>query len=79
MNYDLSTIEGLENAKAWTDALFNGLSDGATWLVPRSMVVIKIHKARRHCEFSSLTNDPSIVRVVEAMGWTVSQADQDIL
>ena len=72
MNYDINTTEGMNNAVTWTRNMFNNIKDGGTWIVPRSMTMIRInHKDKIATILVGLVPDPSIKRVIEAMGWTV--------
>lgn len=72
MNFDLDTEEGMGNAVQWTLMLFQRMTDNATWMVPRSGTIIRINKKEK---IAALTGghlqDPSLKRVIEAMGWTV--------
>lgn len=70
-NYDLDTEEGMRNSVEWTRNHFNRIKQGGVWLVPRSGSVLLIdHKNKGvHCT-DRKAPDPSIKRVVEAMGWT---------
>ena len=42
-NYNLDTKEGMNNAIAWTRQLFSTVNDGGTWVVPRSMTLVRIN------------------------------------
>lgn len=71
-NYDLDTTEGMNNAVAWTRNMFDGLRHGATWGVPRSGTIIHIdHNEKVATIITGHTPDPSLKRVITAMGWTV--------
>lgn len=71
-DYDLDTTEGMNNAVAWTRNLFSTVSDGGTWMVPRSMTMVRIsHTDRVATLIVGFVPDPSLRRVIEAMGWTV--------
>ena len=72
MTYDLDTPEGMNNAVNWTKLLFNHLADGASWGVPRSGTIIRINKQEQTATLiGGFLPDPSLKRVIEAMGWTV--------
>lgn len=70
--YDLDTTEGMNNAVAWTRQMFDQLRDGAAWGVPRSGTIIHINQKEKIATIVvGHTPDPSLRRVIEAMGWTV--------
>jgi hypothetical protein len=72
MNYDLNTKEGMNNAIKWTRAMFNQIKDGGAWMVPRSMTMVRInHTDKVATLLVGFAPDPSLRRVIEAMGWTV--------
>ena len=72
MNYDINTKEGMANAVKWTAATFDTIKDGGVWMVPRSMTMVRINKKERIATLVvGFAPDPSIRRVIEAMGWTV--------
>ena len=72
MNYDLDTKEGMNHAVKWTAAMFDTIKDGGTWMVPRSMTMVRInHTDKVATLIVGFAPDPSIRRVIEAMGWTV--------
>lgn len=72
MNYDLSTTEGMNNAIAWTRKCFDQIKDGGRWIVPRSCTVVHINHTDKIAYITpGIVPDPSIKRVIEAMGWTV--------
>ena len=72
MNYDLNTKEGMNNAIKWTQAMFDTVNDDGVWVVPRSMTMVRINKKERIATLIvGFAPDPSIRRVIEAMGWTV--------
>jgi hypothetical protein len=69
--YDLDTPEGMKNSIEWTQKLFDCVSDGATWAVPRSGMIIKINKqAKEAVIIEGYLPDESIKRVLREMGWT---------
>lgn len=71
-SYDLDTTEGMNNAVAWTRNLFATIKDGGTWMVPRSMTMVRIsHTDKTATLVVGFAPDPSLRRVIEAMGWTV--------
>lgn len=72
MNYDLDTEAGMSNAVKWTRATFDTIKDGGAWMVPRSMTMVRInHTDKVATLIVGLVPDPSLKRVIEAMGWTV--------
>lgn len=72
MNYDLDTKAGMNNAIKWTQAMFDTVKDNGMWMVPRSMTMVRINKKDRIATIIvGFAPDPSIKRVIEAMGWTV--------
>lgn len=72
MNYDLDTTEGMNNAVKWTQMLFSNMADDASWGVPRSGTIIRINKKEKIATLiGGFLPDPSLKRVLEAMGWTV--------
>lgn len=78
MNYDLDTEEGMNNAKKWTMALLSRLNDGGTWAVPRSGTLVRIDRASNTCRVVGLIPDPSIERVLLALGYTVINEQGEI-
>lgn len=73
MNYDLDTEEGMANAVAWTAQTLALINDGGVWLVPRSGMRVMVHHADKAVTiYAGHTPDPSIPRVIEAMGWAVN-------
>ena len=72
MNYDLDTTQGMVNAIRWTKQLINSLNDGGTWLVPRSGTMVTIDKKTQTAVVDApFMRDPSITKVLTAMGWKV--------
>ena len=72
MNYDLDTKEGMNNAIKWTQMMFDNLRDNASWGVPRSGTIIRINKKEKTATIlGGFLPDPSLKRVLTAMGWTV--------
>ena len=69
--YDLDTIGGMNRAVEWTRELFEGLVDGGRWLVPRSGTVVTVYRSRKTVRIVSEIPDPSLERVIKAMGWKV--------
>ena len=73
MNYDLETEEGMANAKAWTAQMLALINDDGVWLVPRSGMRVMVHHADKAVTiYAGHSPDPSIPRVIEALGWTVN-------
>ena len=76
MNYDLNTVGGMNRAVEWTRNLFESLKDGGVWVVPRSMTILRIYKSERRVLLAQgIEPDPSIARVIMAMGWTVTEKE----
>lgn len=74
MNYDLDTKDGMANAVQWTTEHFAKLKDGGMWLVPRSGVMAQVrHTDKTATLHTGVMPDPSIRRVIKAMGWTVKE------
>ena len=72
MNYDLDTTQGMVNAIRWTKQLIESLNDGGTWLVPRSGTIVTFDKKKQIAVVDApFTRDPSVTRVLKAMGWKV--------
>lgn len=70
--YDLDTKDGMNNAITWTRNLFDTIKDGGAWMVPRSMTMVRVnHTDKVATIIVGLVPDPSLRRVIEAMGWTV--------
>lgn len=74
MNYDLDTEDGMDNAKAWTAQTLALINDGGVWLVPRSGMRVMVHHADKAVTiYAGHSPDPSIPRVIEALGWTINK------
>ena len=72
MNYDLDTKKGMANAVEWTTQLFMQMNEGGKWIVPRSGTLITVYPERKFVEiYEGFAPDPSIERVIKAMGWNV--------
>lgn len=70
--YNLDTKEGMTNAILWTKKLINSLNDGGKWLVPRSGTVVTFDKKKQIATVDApFMSDPSVTRVLKAMGWKV--------
>lgn len=70
--YDLDTKDGMNNAVTWTRNMFETIKDGGAWMVPRSMTMVCVnHTDKVATIIVGLVPDPSLRRVIEAMGWTV--------
>lgn len=71
-NFDLDTKDGMAQAVDWTERLFASLKDGGRWIVPRSGTTVTVdHDTHTATIKAGYAPDPSIERVVRAMGWTV--------
>lgn len=75
--YDIDTIGGMNRAVEWTRAVFEQIKDGGVWIVPRSGTIVAVHHSRKSVSISSTTPDPSIERVIKAMGWKVLNGDEE--
>ena len=72
MNYDLDTKTGRDNAIAWTQQMFSCVKDGGVWMVPRSGTMVRINHQEKIATITvGFAPDPSLKRVIEAMGWAV--------
>lgn len=72
MNFDLDTTEGMNNAVKWTRNHFDLLNDHGSWGIPRSGTLVRVNKKEKIATITAgFMPDPSIKRVIEAMGWTV--------
>lgn len=70
--YDLDTKDGMNNAVTWTRNMFETIKDGGAWMVPRSMTMVRVnHTDKVATIIVGLVPDPSLRRVIEAMGWAV--------
>lgn len=73
MIYDLDTEDGMANAIAWTAQTLALINDGGVWLVPRSGTRVMVHHGEKAVTiYAGHTPDPSITRVIKAMGWAVN-------
>lgn len=71
-DYDLDTTQGMVNAIRWTKRLIESLNDGGTWLVPRSGTIVTFDKKKQIAVVDApFMRDPSITKVLTAMGWKV--------
>ena len=72
MNFNLDTKQGMANAVKWTQDMFNMMNDHGSWGIPRSGTLVRINKKEKVATITvGFMPDPSIKRVIEAMGWTV--------
>ena len=70
--YDLDTEDGMRKSVEWTTKLFDTMSDGGRWGIPRSGVTVTIDKKNKTATITpGYRPDPSIERVILAMGWKV--------
>ncbi len=71
-DYNLDTTQGMVNAIRWTKQLIESLNDGGTWLVPRSGTIVTFDKKKQIAVVDApFMRDPSITKVLTAMGWKV--------
>ena len=73
MNYNLDTQDGMANAIAWTKAMLAQLGDFGVWIVPRSGSLVHFDQTKKTAKVVSLLPDPSLARVLTAMGFTVTE------
>ncbi len=73
MNYDINTTQGMVQAIQWTKNLLATLNDGGVWIVPRSGTMVRVDKKTQTATLTGVLPDPSITRVLTAMGWKVVQ------
>ena len=74
MTYDLDTVGGMNRAVEWTRELFERIKSGGMWIAPRSGTSVRIdHTTKTAHIIAGHTPDPSIARVIKAMGWTVKE------
>ena len=73
MNYNLDTTQGMVQAIQWTKKLIESLNDGGVWMVPRSGTMVRVDKKTQTATLTSVHPDPSITKVLTAMGWKVVQ------
>lgn len=72
MNYNLDTRDGMNAAIKWTQQMFDAIKDGGAWGIPRSGTLVRINRKEKIATITlGFAPDPSIKRVIEAMGWTV--------
>jgi hypothetical protein len=77
MHFDLDTEDGMNAAKVWTEQLLSTLAEGGTWMVPRSGVMVTVHRAEKAVTVhDGFAPDPAIARVIKAMGWKVKTAKE---
>lgn len=70
-DFDLDTKQGMVNAIMWTKQLISTLKDGGTWVVPRSGTLVRVDKKKQTATLVGAMPDPSITKVLTAMGWKV--------
>lgn len=71
MNYNVNTHEGMANAKQWTRMCIGGLVEGGTWYIPMCDTELRVWKERYEIHASGGPLDPTVQRVLEAMGYRV--------
>lgn len=77
MNID--TPQGMQDAVRWTKDHFAQIKPGGVWMVPRSGTILQIfHSVKRVRITAGPLPDPSLARVIEAMGWTVETKKEDV-
>ena len=71
-DFDLDTKQGMVNAILWTKQLINSVNDGGKWLIPRSGTIATFDKKKQIAVVDApFMRDPSVTRVLKAMGWKV--------
>lgn len=71
---NINTPQGMQDAVQWTENLFAQIKPGGTWLVPRSGTIVQIFHSSKLVRITpGPVPDPSLARVVDAMGWTVEE------
>ena len=71
--YDLNTESGMAAAKTWTANLLASLTDTGAWVVPRSGSLVTVNKTEKQATVTGLFPEPSIVRVLQELGYTVTE------
>ena len=73
MNFDIETKDGMANSVRWTEAMFNQIKDGGTWMIPRSGTIVRVsHKDKTVSITAGVQPEASLRRVIKAMGWTIN-------
>jgi hypothetical protein len=73
MNFDIETKDGMANSVRWTEAMFNQIKDGGTWMIPRSGTIVRInHKDKTVSITAGRHPEDSLRQVILAMGWTIN-------
>jgi len=76
--FDIETVGGMNRAVEWTRNLFECLTEGGVWIVPRSGTMVTVYKSERKAAIKAgATPDPSVEQVIRAMGWKVETDDND--
>lgn len=73
MNYDITTEQGMGEAKTWMANVLARLSDRGVWFVPRSGSTVSFNQTAKTARISSLCDDPSLGIVLREMGYTVEE------
>ena len=67
----------MAQAVAWQTNMTNIIKEGGVWAVPRSHTMIKIYRSKKLAVFIGGTDqEPDIVKVFNAMGWTCADNEQ---
>lgn len=72
MNFDLDTVEGMENAKRWTLNFLSLLREGGSWGVPRSSSVYRFYQSKLQAVRLHGDGDEAVERVLKEVGYHVS-------
>lgn len=75
---DLDTEEGMADAIAWTNNTMSNIREGGVWGIPRSGMYVQVltHTPKVCKLVPGFAPDPSVVRVLQACGWTIYIKEQ---
>lgn len=69
-DWDVETKHGLARAREWMERQIALVADGGTWILPRSMSIIRINKRDKIAtRVSGFAPETSTQAVFESMGW----------
>lgn len=71
--WDISTPEGMENAKRWTETFLSMGKPEFEWHIPRSNSVIRFDKNAKTATLLTPEEDEPAVRVLIELGWTIKR------
>lgn len=76
-NYDIKTKDGLANSVRWLNAHLARISNGGTWMIPRSCTAYIINHDRKIAvKTIAMYRDDVLDIVFKAAGWTVKDANE---